>query len=74
MGIRKRTGGRPSKGPRDQFIARPTVAVGELIRKEAEELDVAYGDVVSRILAEHYGLPATNDIAPPAQEQFLMTG
>lgn len=74
MGYRdKHAGGRPYKGPRDQFIVRPTVPVGERIRKEAEELDVAYTDVCARILAEHYGLPATNDIAP-AQEQLRMTG
>lgn len=74
MGKRHATGGRPSKGPRDMFLIRPTEAIGKRVRQEAEELDLAYNDVLSRILADHYGLPATNDIAPPAQERFLMTG
>lgn len=73
--MRNRSGvGRPSKGPRDHFVVKPTTAVGDLIRQDAEREDVSYNDILVRIVAEHYGLPAFNDIGPARQEPLLMTG
>lgn len=52
--------GRPHKGPRDQFIIRPTVAVGALVRDEAGKLGIPNADVITRIISDYYGLPAGN--------------
>jgi hypothetical protein len=48
------------KGPRDQFIVRPTAEVGALIRKEAAEAGAPFTEFCAEILAKHYGLPAEN--------------
>jgi len=77
MGNRGDGRGQPHKGPRDQFITRPTEAVGKRVRQEAEEKNLPYGTVIANILADHYGLPATNvtAIAGPRQELLeLLTG
>lgn len=74
MGKRIATGGRPSKGPRDLFVVRPTEAIGKLVRQEAEDLDLSYSELVARVLAEHYNLPPTNDIAMAGQGTLRMTG
>lgn len=55
-------------------MIRVTAAVGERIRAEAESEDRTYTQVCAEILADYYGLPATNHIEPPSQEPLLMTG
>jgi hypothetical protein len=68
----------PYKGPRDQFIVRPTAEVGALIRKDAEEQGKTILDVCGEILAAHYGKPAYNPKVrrgqTVGQEELAMTG
>jgi hypothetical protein len=63
------------KGPRDQFIVRPTAEVGALIREEAAKAGIPFTDFCGAILAEHYGKPAYNEVVSiTPQEQLPMTG
>lgn len=69
----------PHKGPRDQFIARPTLDVGARIREDSKRTGKCNSDIVAEILAAHYGLPAYNNskvssLPAPVQEALDMTG
>jgi len=65
----------PHKGLRDHFSVKPTIDVGIEARKEAASRGLSISDFVSLVLAERYGLPATNPtpIRSPQQE-LPMTG
>lgn len=49
--------GRPNLGPRDAFLTRPAVPVGQAVRAAAEKLDMPYGAYIAKVLAESFGMP-----------------
>lgn len=49
--------GRPSKGERTVITAKPDVALGELIRRNATQLDMSYGDYIVALAAHALGMP-----------------
>jgi hypothetical protein len=67
--------GRPSKGPRDQFSVRPAVPVGDVIRANAEALQMTYGEYCAALLCSALGMPeyAPEAPAPFQQELPLLT-
>jgi hypothetical protein len=44
------------KGHRDPMMTRPPVEVGAIIRKNAKEAGIPYGDYIAAILSEYVGL------------------
>lgn len=76
MSMKRGHGGRPSKGPRDQFTARPALPVGEAVRARAAELGYELSDFVTLLLAREVGM---EEYAPapkhgPAQGVLLERG
>lgn len=61
-----------SKGERDHFFCRTTKAVGDRIRQDTNNATImTYSDHIAKIVSDHYGLPAFNDMASqPTQEQL----
>lgn len=55
--IRPHGPGRPNLGPRDAFITRPPVALGQAVREAADQLDMSYGSYITKVLAEAVGMP-----------------
>lgn len=66
----------PHKGPRDAIYAKPTIDVGLAVRREAAEHRMTAGEFIAVILAERYGMPATNAEADllRSQQELPMTG
>lgn len=60
--------GRRSKGPRDVFTTRVPTPLAELVRADAERLDLSYSDFVANVLAEKYGQPP---VAEPRDEDEM---
>lgn len=69
---RRRPGGpgRPSKGARDVFAVRPMQPVGDVIRANADALDMSYSDYISAILANALNMPEHAPTPPHAQDQL----
>jgi len=63
--------GRPSKGPRDQFSVRPAVPVGDVIRANAEALDMTYGEYCTALLCQVLGMPEYAPQSPTPYQQEL---
>ena len=49
--------GRPSKGERDAITAKPSLHFGGVIKRNADELGMSYGDYLVAIAAHALGLP-----------------
>lgn len=49
--------GRPSKGERDAITAKPSLPLGAIIKRNADELQMSYGDYMVAIAAHALGLP-----------------
>ena len=49
--------GRPSKGERDAILAKPPVAFGAILKKNAEELGMPYGEYLVALAAEALNMP-----------------
>ena len=65
---------RASKGDRDIMVTRPARAVGNEVRRRAEETGLSISEYIARVLALECGLP---DLAPSPrhdQEPLPMTG
>ncbi|NLC98285.1 MAG: hypothetical protein GX678_04325 [Actinomycetales bacterium] len=52
MVIRRGTGGRPSKGPRDAMRLRPSVELGAILRANAAAAEMTNGDYCISLLAQ----------------------
>lgn len=63
--------GRPSKGDRDAFMTKPARPLGDMIRHNAEELGMTYGDYITSILARELGMPEYAPVPPPTNAQEL---
>ena len=61
MATRGGTGGRPSKGKRDQLLSRVPWDLGEVVRENAEAGQVSVSDYIAQVLAREVGRP---DLAP----------
>lgn len=59
----------PHKGNRDQFMVRPPIEVGKIIRDRALAAGVPYGDYISAILCEYVGLNHLGRV-PLSQEEL----
>ena len=46
----------PHKGERDAMLTRPPLQAGMILRANAKELGIPYGDYLSAILCEYIGL------------------
>lgn len=72
MATRNGTGGRPSKGKRDQLISRVAWDLGDIVRDNAEAEQLSVSDYIARVLAREVGRP---ELAPrhnrPYSEQEL---
>jgi len=66
----------PHKGPRDSIFTKPTIDVGLAVRREAADNKLTPGQFIAQILADRYGLPATNPtpIRQTPQQELPMTG
>ena len=60
--------GRKSKGPRDVFTTRLPTALGDLVRADAERVDLSYSDYMANLVAEKYGFPL---VAEPKNEDHM---
>lgn len=49
--------GRPSKGDRDQFLPEFPVAVADVLRRNADALQMPHGEYIAAVLAEQFGMP-----------------
>lgn len=66
--------GRKSMGDRDEFITRPTAAIGKRIREDTKNgTSMSYSQFIANILAAHYGLPAVNDPVVEIQQELPMS-
>lgn len=61
MAVKRGRGGRPSRGERDQLLARPPMPVGDAFRDRAEALGISISDYMSALIAREVGL---GDMAP----------
>lgn len=73
MPKRAAAGGRPSKGNRVRMMTAVSPAVSEAVRREAEELDLTYSDVMANILAAHYGQPPLSASTSSGGQQMKLT-
>ena len=64
----KASGGRPSKGPRHQFVVRVSPDLADEVFAEAERLDLSFNETIANALAAHYGYPL---IAVPQNDQQM---
>lgn len=64
---------RASKGDRDIMVTRPARAVGDEVRRRADETGLSISEYIARTLALDVGLP---DLAPQVRldEELPMTG
>ncbi|QUC01867.1 MULTISPECIES: hypothetical protein [Cellulosimicrobium] len=49
--------GRPSKGDRDQFLLELPVAAADILRRNADALQMPHGEYIAAVLAEQVGMP-----------------
>ncbi|HWU33107.1 MAG TPA: hypothetical protein VN108_09540, partial [Marmoricola sp.] len=49
--------GRPSKGPRDAILIRPSPELGALLRREGRRHRMTAGEHVVALLAQHFEMP-----------------
>ena len=49
--------GRPSKGERDAILAKPPVAFGAILKQNADEMGLAYGEYLVALAAEALNMP-----------------
>lgn len=54
--------GRPSKGERDAILAKPPVAFGAILKQNADDLGLAYGEYLVALAAQALDMP---QFAPP---------
>lgn len=65
MARRPASGGRPSKGKREQLLTRAPTHLAQAVREEAERLDLSYSDYIANVLAAAHGFPP---VAEPTNE------
>ena len=70
MARRPATGGRPSKGKREPLLTRAPAALAQVVRDEAERLELSYSDYIANVLAAAHGFPPV--VAPKDQGQMTM--
>ena len=51
------TTGRPSKGERDAILAKPPLAFGAILKKNADEADLPYGEYLVALAAQALNMP-----------------
>jgi hypothetical protein len=67
-------------GERDRFSVRPPVPVGERVREEARKAGLSQGELICRIVAQHFNMPTPPDgatihqLSQPADVELSMTG
>lgn len=49
--------GRPSKGKRDNILAKPPIALGLVIRQNADASGLSYGEYMVALVADALGMP-----------------
>lgn len=49
--------GRPSKGERDAILAKPPLAFGAILKRNAEEQGLAYGEYLVALAAQALDMP-----------------
>lgn len=68
---RRASGGRPSKGVREQLLTRAPADLAQAVRDEAERLGLTYSDYIANVLAAAHNFPP---IAGPRNDaQMRMT-
>ena len=70
MARRPATGGRPSKGKREPLLTRAPADLAQVVRNEAERLDLSYSDYIANVLAAAHGFPPV--AGPKNQAQMSM--
>ena len=71
MARRPASGGRPSKGIREQLLTRAPSDLAQAVRDEAERLDLTYSDYIANVLAAAHGFPPV--AKPKNQDQMRLT-
>ena len=71
MARRPASGGRPSKGKREQLLTRAPSDLAQAVRDEAERLDLTYSDYIANVLAAAHGVPPVAE--PKNQDQMRLT-
>ncbi len=67
MTRRPASGGRPSKGVREQLLTRAPADLAQAVRDEAERLDLTYSDYIANVLAAAHGFPPVAEPKDDAQ-------
>jgi hypothetical protein len=49
--------GRPSKGERDAILAKPPIAFGTILKHNADELGLTYGEYMVALAAQALNMP-----------------
>jgi hypothetical protein len=63
--------GRKGKGPREVLATRVPPELAQLLREEAERLDLSYSEVLANVLAAHFDLPPV--ATPRNEDQMKLT-
>jgi len=69
----KRSAGRPSLGPRDDFHVRVPEAVGDIVRDLADAEGMTFNDVLAVALSDHFGVPRPYVQRRPALDELPLT-
>ena len=71
MARRRASGGRPSKGAREQLLTRAPTGLAQAVRDEAERLDLTYSDYIANVLAAAHNFPPV--AGPKHDSQMRLT-
>lgn len=67
MARRPASGGRPSKGVREQLLTRAPAELAQAVRDQAERLNLTYSDYIANVLAAAHGFPPVAEPKDDAQ-------